>query len=87
MYNFGEQPRPLVLGVPAVSTGERDQEPSENTEEIPAEQEPTKIVPPEHDEVIWAWKVRIASYFLPPIHNISFVEQPELETTRRTFFL
>ncbi|KAF8817462.1 Brix-domain-containing protein [Phlegmacium glaucopus] len=69
VHDFGEEPQPLILDVPPIPAGEKDQEPSEIPEELPTEQEEhKKTVPPKYDEVIWAWK-------------------PELETTRRTFFL
>ena len=68
MYNFGEEPQPLVLDV---MPGEKDQESSENTEESPMEQEqPKKTIPPKHDEVIWAWKVRTILIFYVLICNI-----------------
>ena len=58
MFDFGEEPQPLVLDEPPVLAGEKDQEHSENPDELPAE--PTrKTIPPKHDEIIWAWKVRI----------------------------
>ena len=63
MLDFGEEPQPLVLGVQPVLAGEKDQdqEPSENLDDdnntISAE--PKKTIPPKHDEIIWAWKVRI----------------------------
>jgi len=70
VHDFGEEPQPLILDVPPVPTGERDQEPSESPEELLMEQEEprTKTVPPKHDEFIWAWKVSITPYFLcsPP---------------------
>lgn len=61
MFDFGEEPQPLVLDVPPVLAGEKDQEPSENPDELPAE--PKKTLPPKHDEIIWAWKVRITLIF------------------------
>ena len=63
MFDFGEDPQPLAFDEPPVLE-EKDQEPSENLdEELPAE--PRKTVPPKHDEVIWAWKVRTTLiYFL-----------------------
>ena len=65
MHDFGEEPQPLTFDVPPVSPVEMDQEPSENPEEPPMEQEePRKTVPPKHDEIIWAWKVRVTSYIL-----------------------
>lgn len=64
MHAFGEEPLPLVLDVQPVLTGEKDQEPSENLVELPTEQEqPKKTVPPKHDEIIWAWKVRVTFCF------------------------
>jgi hypothetical protein len=49
VFDFGEEPQPLVLDVPPpVLAGEKDLEPSENPDALPAE----------HDEIIWAWKVR-----------------------------
>jgi len=65
VFDFGEEPQPLVLDVPPV-LAEENEESSQNAEESPVK--PKKTVPPKHDEIIWAWK-------------------PELETTRRTFFL
>ena len=49
-----------------------------------------EVVPPTEDEYLWMWKVR-----LPPTlcagarlaDSIVRLPQPELETTRRTFFL
>ena len=67
MFTFGEEPQPLVLDVPPVLAGEKDQELSENPDELPAE--PRKTVPPKHDEIIWAWKVRIILIFSVLIHN------------------
>ena len=65
MFDFGEDPQPLVLDEPPVLDGEKDQEePSEKLDELPAQRR--KTVPPKHDEIIWAWKVRITLliYFL-----------------------
>ena len=67
MFAFGEEPQPLILDVPPVLAGENDQEPPENPDELPAE--PRKTVPPKHDEIIWAWKVRIILIFSVLIHN------------------
>ena len=65
VFDFGEEPQPLALDEPPVLDGEKDQEPSaENLDESPAEPS-RKTVPPKHDEVIWAWKVRTTFiYFL-----------------------
>ena len=65
MFDFGEEPQPLALDEPPVLDGEKDEEPSEeNLDESPAEPS-RKTVPPKHDEVIWAWKVRTTIiYFL-----------------------
>jgi ribosome production factor 1 len=58
VFDFGEEPEPLALDEPPVVLGgEKDEEPSEKLDELPAE--PRKTVPPKHDEIIWAWKVRI----------------------------
>jgi hypothetical protein len=64
VFDFGEEPQPLALDEqPPVLAGEKDQEPSETLDELPAE--PRKTVPPKHDEIIWAWKVRTTIiYFL-----------------------
>lgn len=47
------------------------------------------VVPPKEDEYVWMWKVcdcsRCASYLSLLTMTVSY--QPELETTRRTFFL
>ena len=62
VFDFGEEPQPLALDEsPPVLAGEKDQEASENYEELLAE--PKKTVPPKHDEIIWAWKVRINPFF------------------------
>ena len=67
MFDFGEEPQPLMLDEsPPVLVGEKDQEPSENVDESPAE--PRKTVPPKHDEIIWAWRVRIILYTY--IHSV-----------------
>jgi len=62
VFDFGEEPKPLVLDVSPVLAEEKEA----SSQELPVN--PKKTVPPKHDEIIWAWK-------------------PELETTRRTFFL
>ena len=62
MFDFGEEPQPLVLDVPPVPAEEKGKEPLQNPEELPIVQ-PRKTVPPKHDEIIWAWKVRITPLF------------------------
>jgi ribosome production factor 1 len=61
VFDFGEEPQPLVLDVPPVLAEEKGQEPSQNPEESLVEAR--KTIPPKHDEIIWAWKVRITPYF------------------------
>jgi ribosome production factor 1 len=61
VFDFGEEPEPLVLDVPPVLVEEKDQEPSENLDKLSTE--PRKTVPPKHDEIIWAWKVRVTLIF------------------------
>jgi ribosome production factor 1 len=61
VFDFGEEPEPLVLDVPPVLVEEKDQEPSENLDKLSTE--PRKTVPPKHDEIIWAWKVRFTLIF------------------------
>ena len=62
VFDFGEEPQPLTLDVPPfLAEEEKDQEPSENLDKLSAE--PRKTVPPKHDEIIWAWKVRITLYY------------------------
>ena len=69
VFDFGEEPQPLVFDEPPVLAEEKDQEPpSENPDELPAE--PTrKTIPPKHDEIIWAWKVRYIFSFSVLIHK------------------
>jgi hypothetical protein len=61
VFDFGEEPQPLVLDVPPVLAEEKGQEPSQNPEESLVEAR--KTISPKHDEIIWAWKVRITPYF------------------------
>lgn len=53
----------------------------------PQQEQPKQVVPPKQDEYVWMWKASVISpstIFLLAYHR---TEQPELETTRRTFFL
>jgi len=49
--------------------------------------EPPKVVPPKQDEYLWQWKVRVQIPNIAFFHADVALCQPELETTRRTFFL
>jgi ribosome production factor 1 len=46
-----------------------------------------KKVPPKADEYEWVWKVSLAVIWKVPRFVESGPKQPELETSRRTFFL
>ena len=63
VFDFGEEPKPLVLDVPLVLAQEKE----ESSQELPVK--PKKTVPPKHDEIIWAWKVCITPCFLVLINN------------------
>ena len=43
---------PLVPDVPPILAKEKDQEPSQTSDDL-------LTVPPKQDKIIWAWKVRI----------------------------
>ena len=64
VLDFGEEPQPLAFDEPPPVLAEegKDQEPLENRDELPTE--PRKTVPPKHDEIIWAWKVRIIFIYI-----------------------
>lgn len=62
--------------------------PSGEATESTTTEPPKAIVPPKTDEFLWAWKVRFSSsMYMLQLTEYLFREQPELETTRRTFFL
>jgi hypothetical protein len=64
-----------------------DQESGGSGSEVPVEEvEPSRKVPPKADEYEWVWKVCLVcdSKCSSLTNSIS---QPELETSRRTFFL
>ena len=63
-----------------VGKGEDDEEDDE------LESKPEKTKPPTADEYQWQWKVSdLGSHLVP--QRIDQTPQPQLETTRRTFFL
>ena len=78
VQNFGEAPKPLEF-----DSGQDESEPKE-----PGANEPTEVTPPKQDEYLWNWKVSL--YFQVLLHRpsdfLSFL-QPDLEVTRKTFFL
>ncbi len=97
VQNFGEDAKPLTFDTEIDpfedhTEGQKEKQ-SENGDETDAESEiPAslpqlpKVVPPKQDEYIWQWKVRSV---IPAsvIFLLISSQQPELETTRRTFFL
>lgn len=85
VFNLAEEPKGLEFDVEP----NLDEEPIENPdkEEVSSSSETlVKVVPPKQDEYLWKWKV--CNIIVPshePFSNLNL--QPELETTRRTFFL
>lgn len=61
MHSFGENPLPLELGAVGTEEEAKLNEPILEEEQMVQAKEDcrkSKVVPPTHDEVLWAWKVR-----------------------------
>jgi ribosome production factor 1 len=82
VYNYGEPCQPLPLD--SSQAGEEDS-PSA-TDEQHSDRKTEVTVPPKQDEFIWQWKVCLQS---TPLNSLSDLValQPDLETSRKTFFL
>lgn len=85
VFNLAEEPKGLEFDVEDDKPEENSNTTDENGEGS-SSSAPTKVVPPKQDEYLWKWKVCDAVDLL---HELlaNLDPQPELETTRRTFFL
>lgn len=88
VYNLGEAPAPLTFDNDDDDPVEAAvQQPEGSSSEEAQNNKPTKTVPPKQNEVLWEWKVRLVFSFIHDPVDIGCSPQPELETSRKTFFL
>lgn len=95
MKNLGDLPKDLEFDTFEMPEDEskdahaapaKEQEPASEPDVEMAPEKPTKqVLPPQEDEYQWKWKVRLIHLYCSILPK-RYV-QPELETTRRTFFL
>lgn len=86
MQNFGEEPQALDFDIMEPTEDEQKKDTGKGETSQDAPQLKQKVVPPKQDEFLWAWKV--FTIVISPVTCFdATIPQPELETTRRTFFL
>ena len=84
VYHYVEDPQPLTVFPSPDADGINRAGSAAHLEKEPSDEKLSKTIPPKRDEFIWQWKVCI--HFNTCIW-LTVTQQPDLETSRKTFFL